>query len=464
MANRGGRSQRAVPALFHGALASPLRRSVTSGLLLRPLNIALSLAWIPIAIQTIGLARYGVWLAISSAFAWASLARGGMSDGMRTPLAGLYSSRDTQAAQDLIAQAVRALTLSGLGVATAASIVWLSLDLRRLLSIPDAIPDGELAAIFVVCIAVTAVLMPLGLAGVVFEAQNREYTVQIVSTLASATSLIVLVALRATRADLTLVEFAAIALAPPLATNSVLVVLASREKVLRLNRTFWVSAFHSRRSLELLRSAPAFLAFAVLAQVTYNTDSLVIAHYLGPVSVVPYATGFSAAMSSAALVFVLVHPFWAGFARAHSREDYQWIRMRFRQVLLLSIAGSLAIGVFLAAAGPLVFHYWVGTAATPSRWLFALFGAYLMVQASSLSFFMLLAGTGGVMGLGRFAAAEVVVNLGLSVWLVPRLGISGAALATLLASIVATGVALPWRGIQTLHSWPRTRTSVVEGR
>jgi O-antigen/teichoic acid export membrane protein len=429
---------------------TPLRRSLTSGVIYQPLNLLLSAATIPLMLHLAGTARYGLWLAMSSLFGWASLSRGGVAEAITAPLARAFAIDDQNEVRRQIGGALRSLMMSAVAMGTMLVAVLFAVSPRSFLKVPVNIGTTDLTACLAISVVFGVIILPLGLAGVVFEAQNRNYINQIVQLGFAAAAVVALWVCAQTHGPKTLSILAILGSGPGVAALVVLWALIARERRPALDRKL-IGQLRSQRSVPFLRRGAVFLAFGVVAAVVNSTDSIVIAHFIGPKAVVPYAIGFRLMLTGISLVYVLVHPFWPAFARAQATNRSEWVLRRFRHLLAIGVGAALAAEAGLFLVGQRAIHWLAGAPAVPNRSVLLVLGLYFVVQMSNAIHFTFLAGLNRVDGLGRLAVAEMIINIVLSVELVPRIGTVGAATGTLVAAAATTGIGLPFRAWRVAH-------------
>lgn len=179
--------------------------------------------------------------------------------------------------------------------------------------------------------------------------------------------------------------------------------------------------------------------------VVFNTDTLVIASLLGPAEVTPYAIAFQIVWLSSQFAFQPADALQPWLGRMFWRGD----RAEAGRVLALSLELSCFLGASVSAillfGGPwLIETVWgadgfVGHATWILLALVPLLHAF--VHAYAVAGVM----TGPLAPLTAANVLEASVKLTLSVLLTARLGVLGAALATLVAQLATNGWFLPWR-------------------
>lgn len=210
-------------------------------------------------------------------------------------------------------------------------------------------------------------------------------------------------------------------------------------------RPVWTTG---RRGRALVRRIVGYSAYVfinnIAGKVIFSTDAVVIGIFLPVSSVTYYAiagnlVGLLRAMVTAT-VWVLM-PLVSHYAALRQFDDVRVLLIRASKTALL-VALPLCVG-FIVLGRDFV-ALWMGEEFAP------LAGEVLVILAVAEIFSSPQQAMSAVlMGLNRhrvmalLRVAEAAVNLGLSVWLVKRLGLAGVALGTAIPSIVAVTVVLP---------------------
>jgi O-antigen/teichoic acid export membrane protein len=149
------------------------------------------------------------------------------------------------------------------------------------------------------------------------------------------------------------------------------------------------------------------------------------------------AEGASSVLAQFVDVFM---PVFAGM-QADERED------RARQLLArgmrISVVAGFPLLALLIGLGSPLLHGWVGDGFGRAVGPLAMLAAALIFTAP-LRFGVIWAiGTGRHARVAATSVGEAILNLGLSIALVGPLGISGVALGTLIAAVIANGIVMP---------------------
>lgn len=185
-------------------------------------------------------------------------------------------------------------------------------------------------------------------------------------------------------------------------------------------------------------------ALDVAKRIFYNADAVLIAAFLPVTQVTAYNLGFKPASAisylSGPFVSVLLPAASAMEALNEQGQLKRLLRVGTRLALVLTLPAMLWLLVF----GRQVLELWVGPGHEEALPVLYLFLGVFLVSAIQNPSAVILQGIGQVRLLALAVIAEYVANLVLSIILLPRVGLVGAALGTLIPAFVVDVFLIPW--------------------
>jgi O-antigen/teichoic acid export membrane protein len=180
-----------------------------------------------------------------------------------------------------------------------------------------------------------------------------------------------------------------------------------------------------------------FFVIGVGWMVNWQTDNMVIAHFLGAAQVTPYAVTFSLFAIATGLQTLAYPNLWPAYTEAYAQRDYEWIRKTLRSNFQFSFFTATAIVVFLTIFGGEIIRLWAGAAAVPPFSVIVWMALWRLMLSTLLVGSCLLNATGHLKGMTIYGTATAVLNLALSILLAKIYGITGVIAATVIAFAVA---------------------------
>jgi len=180
-----------------------------------------------------------------------------------------------------------------------------------------------------------------------------------------------------------------------------------------------------------------FFVIGIGWMVNWQTDNMVIAHFLGAAQVTPYAVTFSLFAIATGLQTLAYPNLWPAYTEAYAQRDYEWIRKTLRSNFQFSFFTTTAIVVFLTIFGGEIIRLWAGAAAVPPFSVIVWMALWRLMLSTLLVGSCLLNATGHLKGMTIYGTATAVLNLALSILLAKIYGITGVIAATVIAFAVA---------------------------
>jgi len=180
-----------------------------------------------------------------------------------------------------------------------------------------------------------------------------------------------------------------------------------------------------------------FFVIGIGWMVNWQTDNMVISHFLGAAQVTPYAVTFSLFAMATGLQTLAYPSLWPAYTEAFAQGDYAWIRQTLRSNFKFSFFSSIAIVGVLTIFGSEIIRLWAGAAAVPPFSVIIWMALWRLMLSTLLVGSCLLNATGHLKGMTIYGTITAVLNLTLSILLAKTYGITGVIAATVIAFAVA---------------------------
>jgi O-antigen/teichoic acid export membrane protein len=408
-------------------------------------NLAVNVLLFPLAIAKMGDAATGVWLLIGSVSGYMGLLQLGLTPAMAQFAAAHIARRDDAGLARTVSTAL-ALVL-GFG-----SLALLALpaipSLLDWFSVPAEIRDQATTAFILGIVGV-----PLQMPGHVFNAvlgasqrQDRSTQVWMVSLSGKLVGIFALLSLGYGVAAVMWLETALIVIADVL-----LALMAfGAAPQLRLSPRFVARS----ETHQLLGLGGWMFANSLASLLIEHTDRIVIGIFLSVVAVTQYAAAWKIYMLAYALSTTLVQAVWPAAAALHGRDDVPGLQRLFLRMTKYSLIVAWPLAWSLGLSAALVLRIWMGESfAVHYPVAQILVGCFIVTAHNHVGLSILAAMRLVGPVVTRYSLPQAVLNFGLSVWLIGRLGIAGVALGTLipivllqytLMSLIMSAIRLSW--------------------
>jgi O-antigen/teichoic acid export membrane protein len=171
--------------------------------------------------------------------------------------------------------------------------------------------------------------------------------------------------------------------------------------------------------------------------ITLHGSNLVVAGMLGTAALALFVTTRTLANSIRQVVGLIVHSSSTNLTRLEALEDKQRLRLAFRLVLFVTVAGCVAVSASLWFEGGSVFAFWTRGKLAADIWLLRLFLLWLVLQSPWMAASAIPAYTNKHKGLAVSYLVSSVGGLLLGALLLPKLGLRALPVAFIVAEAAA---------------------------
>jgi O-antigen/teichoic acid export membrane protein len=407
-------------------------RAAASALLGKGTTLLVSVITVPLAVRYLGAESYGLWITISSTVTMFFVFDIGIASTLTNLISEAYASNDRERAAASFATAFWLV----LGIAACLGIlgwlIWPQLHWASIFHVRTEVLGRETSHAVAAAFIVFLIALPTGLAAKVLGGYQELHAANLFATGGSVLSLLVVLAVVYLHGSLTL-------LVAGFAGSTV----AANAACL-----LWICLYHKRWMMprprlvkpaligRIFQSGTQFFAIQVAGLVVFSSDNLIIAHYLSPADVTPYAVTWRLVNYITAVQALILPALWPAYSEAHARGHLAWIRSaysRVRRLTVVILAGGCGVTL---VAGREIIRLWAGAAAVPSSLLLWLMVVWIVVFAFTLNQSSLMGATYRVGKQAISSSLAAVANLALSILWVKTMGPAGVLLATIVSYLV----------------------------
>lgn len=331
-------------------------KNISASLLLKCLNILISLVIVPLTIDYISVEQYGIWITLSTVVAWLAYFDIGFGNGFRFRFTEAVARKDFGMAQRYVSTTYALLTILFLALGAAALGVNEFLDWTALLKVSAGLRD-ELRITFALLLAFFCLTFVLQTLTTMLTADQRPALASAIQLVGQAVALVGIYLL-ANYAE---------------ASMALLVVCYSGLPCLVLFVASFV-LFHTRRykpvspkwksidfrlSKDILNMGVKYFFTTSALFVILQFVNFIITRHLGPEAVTQYNIAFRYYNVLLMAFIILITPFWSAFTDAYTQHDFAWMKGIVRKLeyaFIVFLAGSM----LMVVVSPLAFTLWIG--------------------------------------------------------------------------------------------------------
>lgn len=402
----------------------------------KPISMVVSYIYVPIALNYLGIERYGVWSTILTILSWISYFDIGIGNGLRNRLTESLSRKDGQGRKMVSsAYAFTALIMAGVTVLFAA--LASAADWNRIFGVAHM--DENLRAVVIISVAFVALNFVFSICKNVLYAWQRAADVSLMEL---ATQVLNMCGILVARNifDGNLFVMAA--------------VYGMSMTMVNLIASLWVywkneevrpalSAVDMEVGRGLMSLGIKFFVIQICALVLFTTDSLIISYLYGAADVTPYSTVNKAFIVITNVYGALLAPIWSAVAKAKAEDRFDDLKDMIRRLRLLMVPFAAGAVLLIFLFRPLA-RLWIGQELNYTSSLIVLGACYCILSNWCNAYANISNGLEIMKVTIRTAVAQAAINLPLSLFFAESVGMQSAGvLAGTVMSMAVAAVVQP---------------------
>lgn len=417
-----------------------LARNVLSNWIGIPITVAYGLIITPIIVRALDTELYGVWSFLNGLLVYSDLLYVGLGSALIKYVAQ-HRANDDQAGMNRLFSVVVGI-YGVIGIICCVVMIALSAVVPYLFAQPLSGEAARAASATCVLLGVQLFFVFIGSAFSGLISGYDRFDLANFAAIAATLMRFVLTPLVLQTGDDPLLRLAAL-------TSSIAAIYAVLMAVIAYRLVPHLSVRLVRWRIDELRmlygfGLPSFFILFAARLISFS-DTTIIGIMLGASAVAIYTLPVQLMEYARTPVAGFTRVFLPRLTTLTTHGDLAALREAFLSATRIATFLQAWLAAIVLAVGPSFLNRWVGeTFGAPAQWVLVFLALAAMFQVLSMhapiSFYQ-------AMHLVAFPAKvlmlEALLNLGLSIWLAPRLGLPGVALATALPALFVGGIVLP---------------------
>lgn len=403
---------------------------------------------VPITVRYLGAEQYGLWVTISTTITMLIVLDIGIANTLTNLISEAYASGDHDLAAEYFSTSFFAMILIVAVLWIAGWAVWQHINIGYLLDVHDPVLIPIVSRAVEVAFGLFLIGLPAGLASKAFGGYQELHVANLFTAGGSALGLIAIIAavlLKGTLVGL-VAAYAGATVAGSLICLAWLVFVA--KPWLRPS----LRCFRHHHLKRIFHTGGQFFLIQIAGLVVFNSDNIIISHFLTPAEVTPYNVTWKLTTYATALQALSAPALWPAYSEAWTAKHIRWIRQTYRRVRWVTILCMTVACAVLLPFGRTIIQIWAGPAALPSLALLITMCIWMIIYAVAINQAALMGATYRV---GKQAISSVVAaaaNLALTLLWVTKFGATGVILATVISYLIFIVAVQMWEVRQILRT------------
>lgn len=411
---------------------------------------------IPIAIRYLGPEMFGVWITISTSLSLLMVLDLGIANALTNLISEAYAKDSRELASRYSSCAFWMLWMVATALAAAGLLVYPRVSWGSLFHLHSEENINAASSAVATAYLIFLAGLPAGISAKLLGGYQQIRAANLVAASGSIASL------------------AGLVLASKLHAGLAFLIGASAGAIVLTNYVglIWLCTLHkpwlrprlsylSRPMLRQFLSGGVDLFILQLAGlIAFNSDNIVIVHYLGPSEVTPYSITWKLVCYAAALQIIITPALWPAYSEAYVRGDMQWIRSTLKTVMSYTMAAAATVCAVMIVFGKTIIRLWAGPAAVPRESLIIAMSAWILISTFMANTSTVLLASSKTRMQACLSVAAAALNLALSICWVQRIGSIGVILATVVSYLLILVGPQTWKVYAVLYARAGTASAV----
>ena len=397
----------------------------------RGISIMLSLVTVPLTVRYLGAEKYGVWVTISTTLAMLAAMDLGVGNTLTNSISKAYALGSDRLAGIYTASGFWMLCTLAALLGAIGYPLWRVIDFGSIFNLHGHTVIKQSRDAVGVAYMLFLVGLPISIITKILAGYQQ---LHIANYFSSAGSILCLAAILSTtffhRGLVTLV----VAYSGSLLASNVVCMLW----LFIVNKPWLFPSFNKVNLLiarQMLGVGGMFFLLQISGLIVFNSDNLVIAHFLGPRQVTPYNITWRLVSYAATLQTLVMPALWPAYSEAIVRGDAAWVRSTYRKTMQTTMLFALASCVAFLLVGKSFIKLWAGRAALPSEGLLIAMCIWILISTLMNNEATLLLAANEIHLQAWLSLAAAALNLLLSILLVQKIGSVGVIVGTIVSYI-----------------------------
>jgi len=413
-------------------------QNIVSMFFLKGISVLFSLLLIPLTINYVSSAQYGIWLTLSSIVTWASLFDIGLGNGLRNKFTEAIAEGNTEKAKIYVSTTYFVLSSVMFLMFLLFLVINPYLDWCSILNAPKVM-SRELNELAIIVFFSFFSQFVLQLVTTLLTSIQKPALASIYSTLSQILILLVIYILTKT------VSASLVYLGLTMGGIQILVLIGFSMWFFKHDLKEYIPSYKFvklKYVKDLIGIGLKFFIIQIAVIIVFQTNNLVIIHLFGPEKVTVYNIVFKYLSIITMIVTIVITPFWSAFTEAYVKKDIRWMFNVVKKIQLFWYF-TLILTVILVLFSPFLYRIWLKDSVVIPFPVTVAMGGYVVVNAWTMIYSFILNGIGKLKIQFYSAIILCVLNIPITIFSGFYFGLTGLIVAQTLSAIIISSWWMP---------------------
>ena len=407
------------------------KKNIFALILIKGVSVLTSFVFVPITINYLSPANYGIWLTIYGIVGWFGLLDIGLGNGLRNKFSECLANGDKKAARIYLSTTYAMLGIIMLLTVIVFYFVNHFLNWSHIINVPPE-KAAELSRVAMIIFGFFCMQMVVKLICSVLLADHKTAVVGGINTTCSVISLIVVYTLTKTTTNGSLIY-----LALAVGIINFIVPLIVSYWFFKTHYKDYVPSFrlvNFKYAKSLMNVGIMFFLFQSTALIVVATDNIIISQLYGPAEVTPYNIALKYFTPVTIIFNIVSAPLWSAYTEAYTQNDMLWIKKITGKMLRFWVL--IAIGVIpMILLSDFIYKIWIGESIHVSFGVTVFMALFALLSTFNQIFGNFINGIGKLKLAFYLTIITAVINIPLCIFFAKYMGLGSAGI--ILASCIS---------------------------
>ncbi|SDP70821.1 lipopolysaccharide biosynthesis protein [Desulforhopalus singaporensis] len=331
-----------------------IKKNVIGSLVLKSVSILTGFILVPITIEFVGTAEYGLWLTVASFLMWFGFFEIGLGNGLRNKLAVALANNDFELGKKYISTAYALITIIFGSLFIFYQLISPSINWSGVLN--SNIDKAVLGSLTTIVFSFFFIRFIAKLIGIILVADQQPALSNMLDPIANVITLVIILVIKENvQNPILFLSFTMSAM--PVFVMTLASIIFFVGKYRRLAPSYKYVDF--KYSRELLSLGGQFFVLQCFSLVLFQSTNFITIHLFGPEEVVSYSIAFKY-FSVLNMAFTMMNePYWSAYTEAWEKNDIFWIKNAINSQI--KIFAAFMVGyIVMTIFSDVFFRIWIG--------------------------------------------------------------------------------------------------------